>query len=296
MRIVLILYAVVLTSCAVLSKSQLQLVTNLSIASDSVSQSPIAIFSELANIHTERGLYYAASLSSAAARQKEINALAQTAIDDAALTSRANVYIAVLNSYLRALRSLSADARWTAYGTEWRGLGRNIDSVFLRLNQTGLLDKEIETGWAKLSGQYIGYMSENYMRSRQAKTVRAFVNEGDTLVAACTEALIELLKKGELIEMIDNESEGLQANYSAYLVRLEKSGALPDIDLDRHYISLVQRIEASRKVRTRCITALQSLRRAHKRLVTALQKRRNITFIYEELLELNALAAELKGL
>jgi len=284
-----------LSSCAVLSTSQLKLVTNLSIASDSVTQAPAAIFSELAAVHTERGLFYAASLTSAAARDREINALAQTAIDDAALNARANVYINVLNSYLRALRSISADARWSAYGTEWRGLGRNIDSVIMRLNQTGLLDKEIEEGWAKLSGQYIGYMSENYMRSRQAKTVRAFVNEGDTLVAACTDALIELLKKGDLIEMIDNESEGLKANYAAYLARMEAASALPDIEADRRYIDLVRRIDATRKVRSRCVTALQALRRAHKRLVTELEKRRNITYIYEELLELNSLVLNLKG-
>ena len=103
------------------------------------------------------------------------------------MVSRAEVYVNVLNSYLRALRSISADARWSAYGVEWRGVGRNIDSLILRFNQTELLNTEITAGWAKLSGQYIGYMSERYMRNRQAKTVRAFVNEGDTRVAACAE-------------------------------------------------------------------------------------------------------------
>ena len=288
----LLLYLI--TSCAVLTKSQLKMVTNLTVASDTVAAAPTIIFDELATVRLERGLLYSASLTSATAREKEINALATASIDDEQLAIRTGAYVNVLNSYLRALRSISADARWKASGTEWRGIGRNIDSLILRLNQTDLIDFEITVGWAKLSGQYMGYISENYSRSRQAKTVRDFVKEGDTLVISCVDGLIELLRKGELEDLIQNENEGLRNNYEAYLFRLESSGAIPDISIDRSYIDLVKRIEKAKKTRSRCITALQSLKRAHGKLVTGLGKRQNTDYLFEELLELNTLALSLQ--
>ena len=291
---ILILITISVTSCAVLTSSQLKMVTNLTVASDSIAVTPKIIFDELATVRLERGLFYAASLTSATAREKEINALTTASISDEQLVNRTDVYVNVLNSYLRALRSISADARWSPYGTEWRGVGRNIDSLILRFNQTELIDFEIPAGWAKLSGQYIGYMSENYMRSRQAKTVKEFVTEGDTLVIACVDGLIELLRKGELEDLIQNESDGLKRNYEAYLYRLESSGAIPDISIDRNYIELAKRLEKAKKTRSRCITALQSLKRAHGKLVKELEKRKKTNYLFEELLELNTLALYLQ--
>ncbi|MDR2038151.1 MAG: hypothetical protein LBQ60_09530 [Bacteroidales bacterium] len=291
-RIILAI-GVLLSSCSVLTKSQLQLVNNVTIVSDSVVSTPSVIFKELSTIRTERGLYYAASLTTAAAREKEINALVTSAVEDEKIVVSANTYINVINSYLRALRSISAEARWKSYGTEWRGIGRNVDSLWLRVNKTGLIEYEIPVGWANLSGQYAGYMSENYMRLRQAKTVRAFVTEGDTLIAACVDGLVKLLKEDGLIELIDNEEKGLKSNYEAYLYRLELSEQMPDISYDRQYIALSHRMLHVKKTRTRCITALQSFKRAHHKLVNELEKRKKINYVYEELLELNALALQL---
>lgn len=282
------------TSCAVLTKSQLQMVTNLTVASDTVAVTPKVIFDELATVRLERGLFYAASLTSAVAREKEMNALATAMIADDQLVNKTEIYVNVLNSYLRALRSISADARWTPYGTEWRTLGRNIDSLILRFNQTELLETDITVGWAKLSGHYMGYLNERYMRVSQAKTVRSFVSEGEPLLNACVDGLIELLRNGDLIALIENENEGLKNNYEAYLHRLELSGLLADLDADRKYIELVKRMEVVKRTRSRCITALQSLKRAHTKLVTGLEKRQKIDFLYEELLELNTLALQLQ--
>jgi len=286
----------VISSCVSLTKSQLQRVTNLTVASDTVIATPRLIFNELAAVRLERGLFYAASLTSASAREKEVNALAAASITDEQMVNRAAVYVNVLNSYLRALRSVSADARWKAYGTEWRGVGRNIDSLLLRFNQTDLLETNIPVGWAKLSGQYIGYLNERFMRVRQAKVVRAFVTEGDTLVAACVDGLIELLKKGDLIDLIENESEGLKNNYEAYLHRLELAGLPADFEADRRYITLVKRIELAKRARSRCVTALQSLRRAHAKLVIELEKKQKVDFLIDELIELNTLALHLQDM
>lgn len=290
-------FSSVSTSCSVLTKSQLDMVSKLSVASDTVAASPKKLFDELTKVRLERGLLYAASFTSASAHNTEINALASALISDEQIVKKAEGYVSVLSSYLRALRSLCADARWNSYGTEWRGIGRNIDSLILRYKQsdlTDLFDPNITLGWAKLGGHYMGYLSERYMRVRQAKAVRSFMSQGDTLVSVCVDGIIELLKKGELIELIENESTGLKNNYAAYLYRLELDRFPPDLTSDRKYIELVKQVEFVKYTRSRCITALQSLKRAHSKFVVELEKRQKIDFFFSELLELNTLALQLQ--
>ena len=284
------------SSCAALTESQLQTVQKLAVSGDSVAAAPSVLFRELAAIRTERGLFYAASLTGADARFAELNALAAAAREDEKLAERTDVCVDVLNSYLRALRSISNPARWKQIGTEMRGLGKNLDSVILRFNQLDWVDLELPQGVAKLSGKYAGYLSENYMKNRQAVAVREFVSEGDTLVAVCVDALVQLLRKQEVQELIDNEETGLRNNYLAYLQRVEALGQLPTVDHDRRYMTLLEDLEKAQKIRDKCVSGLQSLKRAHHKLLTQLDKRERWEYWYEELTELNTLAVQLNTL
>ncbi len=284
------------SSCAALTESQLQTVQKLAVSGDSVAAAPSVLFRELAAIRTERGLFYAASLTGAQARFAELNALAAAALEDEKLAERTDVCVDVLNSYLRALRSISNPVRWKQIGTEMRGLGNNLDSVILRFNQLDWTDLELPEGVAKLSGKYAGYLSENYMKNRQTVAVREFVSEGDTLVAVCVDALVQLLRKQEVQELIDNEETGLRNNYLAYLQRIETLGQLPPVDHDRHYLELLENLEHAKSIRDKCVRGLQSLKRAHHKLLTALDKRDRIDYWYNELTELNNLAQQLNKL
>jgi len=265
------------SSCAALTESQLQTVQKLAVSGDSVVAAPSVLFRELAAIRTERGLFYAASLTGAEARFRELNALAAASREDEKLAERTDVCVDVLNSYLRALRSISNPARWKQIGTEMRGLGKNLDSVILRFNQLDWVDLE-------------------YMKNRQAVAVREFVSEGDTLVAVCVDALVQLLRKQEVQELIDNEETGLRNNYLAYLQRVESLGQLPPVDHDRRYMTLLEDLEKAQKIRDKCVSGLQSLKRAHHKLLTQLDKRERWDYWYEELTELNTLAVQLNQL
>ena len=67
--LVLSLLAVAVTAgCSPLSKAQIEAVGELTFRSDTVSRSPAILFEEMSELRLERGLYYAASLSSGTAR------------------------------------------------------------------------------------------------------------------------------------------------------------------------------------------------------------------------------------
>ncbi len=291
--IVALMAVILASSCAVLTQSQVDLVNKLSVSSDSVAIAPSQVFENLVEIRKERGLYFAASLSSADARFAELNAIAGSTIDDTQITEKVDVYVNVLNSYLRALRSISNDARWENTGREIRGVGRNIDSLFFAYNKL-YPDDPIETGTAKQIGESASYIVEELTKRRQAVIVKEFVSRGDTLVSACCDELIALLKKNEIDELILNEDLGLEANFKAYLNAQELNGTFPVIENDRQYLVLKQEIYDTKKIREKCISSLRSLKKAHSKLLDELQERKRIDQIYEEILELNQQALELR--
>ena len=294
--IAVLLISLCFSSCAALTESQIKTVNKLAVSGDSVATAPSVMFRELAAIRTERGLFYAASLTEADVRFAELNALAAAAREDEQLAARTDVCVDVLNSYLRALRSISNTARWKQIGTEMRSLGNNLDSVILRFNQLDWVDLELPQGVAKLSGKFAGYLSENYMRNRQARAVRQFVTEGDTLIAVCTDALVQLLRKQQVQELIDNEETGLRNNYLVYLHRVEALGQLPSLDNDRYYLKLMRNLEDAKSIRDKCVSGLRSLKSAHHKLLTELDQRKRLDYWNEELTELNTLAAQLNAL
>ncbi|HEX2920987.1 MAG TPA: hypothetical protein VHO50_07475 [Bacteroidales bacterium] len=282
-------------SCAVITPSQVAMVNNLAVVSDSISVAPARIFEQLAEVRKERGLYYAASISSARARYLEIDALAEAAIADDQAVKRMNLYVDVLNSFLRSLRSISNDIRWEGAGREIRGVGRNIDSLVIAWNKLNPGDP-VETGIAKHTGKSVAYVVEELTKRRQAIIVREFVRQGDTLVSACCDMLINLLRKKEVNELILNEEAGLEANYKAYLDAMELSRTFPLIENDRRYLALKKEIYDAKEMRNKCITSLRSLKNAHSKLLTELQERKKINQVYQELLELNQQAFELMTL
>ena len=68
--------------CSPLSKAQIEAVGELTFRSDTISRSPAVLFEEMSELRLERGLFYAASLTSGTARYEEVTALAETSMDD----------------------------------------------------------------------------------------------------------------------------------------------------------------------------------------------------------------------
>ena len=165
MRIFRIISGIVLSvlaavSCSPLSKAQLEAVRQLTFNSDTVSRSPAVLFGEMADIRLHRGLYYALSLSSGETRYAEVAALAEASMDDEDMVRKADGYVDVLNSYLRALRSLSSGQRWKGAGTQLRGIGSRVDSVIYRYNILADKEDKLPEGYARMAGKVFGYVAE----------------------------------------------------------------------------------------------------------------------------------------
>ena len=215
-----------MSGCAAMSKAQLKRVNSLAVVSDSAVTGPGSVLRLIDEVRMERGLIYAASLQGTDTRIRELNGISDAATRQTKLAEKADVCISILESYIRALGSVSNEARWKQNGTELRGIGRNMDSLAIAYNKLdwGTL---YEPGIAKQIGKTSGYMAEQYGKRRQRYMVKHILLHGDTLVDACVQSLVAGLKSEEFKSLIDNERTGLESNYHAYLNSTALTGITP---------------------------------------------------------------------
>ena len=293
--LVLSLLAVAVTAgCSPLSKAQIEAVGELTFRSDTISRSPAVLFGEMSELRLERGLFYAASLTSGTARYEEVTALAETSMDDESLVRKASGYVDAFNSYVRALHSVSAEARWKGIGTEIRGIGTRVDSVLYRYNRLDTGYEDIPIGYARMAGRVLAYVAEEVMQGVQGRAVRNIVVAGDTLVTASCDSLMDILRSDEMNELIRHERESLRDNYAAYLTALELRGEPVPFESDRLYVELLRRADELPDIRNSCVSALRSFKNAHAKLAAdfAAGKKEVPEELWDEVLRLNVLAAQ----
>ena len=293
--LILSLLAVFVTAgCSPLSKAQIEAVNELTFRSDTITRSPAVLFEKMSALRLERGLFYAASLSSGRARYEEVTALAETSMDDESVVRKASGYVDAFNSYVRALHSVSAEARWKGIGTEIRGIGTRVDSVLYRYNRLDTGYEDIPTGYARMAGRVLAYVAEEVMQAVQGRTVRNIVVVGDTLVAASCDSLMAILRSDEMDELIRHERESLRDNYATYLMALELRGEPVPFESDRLYVELLRRADELPDIRNSCVSALRSFKNAHAKLAAdfAAGKKEVPEELWDEVLRLNVLAAQ----
>ncbi|MFA5849861.1 MAG: hypothetical protein WC833_08255 [Bacteroidales bacterium] len=284
-----------LTSCASLSKSQMNTVQSFSNSCDSFAKYPSALFVEMAKIRAGRGCFYAASLSDPLLRLKELNSLSKAHAVDLELAKKMDISLEILVSYQRALKSLSHTDRYNNTGREFRSLGRNLDSLINRYNIMDISDP-LPLGVGKALGRIVGYGAELWVRSAQTKAVREYVIAGDSLVGAVTGGIVKILSSKSVGELIENEAKGLDANYLSYL----KSDAVRDFTGDKEYMMLLDRVNKLSILRTGSMTAAKALARAHNKIASEVVRRKTIKELYPEIEklddELNAMRLAVKKL
>ncbi len=283
-----------LSSCSVLTQKQLKMVKELTIRADSVASAPVIVFETLVQVRVERGLMYAASLSTAAAHSEEVKALAKAAVEDRKIVEKSDVYIDVINSYLRVLRSVANNERYEAVGREVRSLGRRLDTLMIFYNSFEP-EKPMKKGVANTAGKAFAGISEQILKGCRAKLMKELVLEADTIVATCVDSLIDVLKSNQMNQLITNESVGLQDNYTAYLMAMEARGLMPDTEVDRRYVELYAKMSQVASVRNRCVSALRSFKKAHGRLAASIASdgEDDVEGVYAQIVEFNDQAADM---
>jgi hypothetical protein len=129
-----------------------------------------------------------------------------------------------------------------------------------------------------------------YIRSKQAKEVKAFVTDADTLIAVMTSNLLEFLEHTNIEELITHEEAQIKANYKSFLSQRHEN---VQIQNEKDYLELKSSLEGIRSLQQQTIAATRNLRAVHARLFLDLKAKRSIE---ESIKGLQTLYEEVKGL
>ncbi len=262
-------------SCAPLSKGQMKAVTDFATVCDSFSKYPSTLFIEMANVRSSRGIYFASSLSTPELRVEELNSIYSAMEKDISLAKKCNISMEVIGGYSRALKLLAGESRWKDSGREFRSLGRSIDSLAAKINAFDFIDDAIPLGFGKSAGRIVGYSMEMFKRRAQARAVKDFVSQGDTLVSVVIGSLVKVLRSQEVTSMIENERKSLEQNYISYL----KSGNSDD----KGYLALKKRVESLSYARGAIISSANRLIKSHNKIAQSMHNGRDFDEIFTDI-------------
>lgn len=273
----------VISSCSSLSKNQIKTVDTFAASCDSFTAYPSLLFREMSALRVERGIYFASSLTTPELRLGELNEIYDESGKDTALAKKLDLSMKILQRYSRALKSLSHQNRVNDAGREFRSLGRSLDSLVFTFNGLELI-KPLPATLLGLSGRVIGFGAELILSNSRSKALRIYITEGDSLVSSLCDNLSSLLAGPEVEALIENEQQGLKANYLSYL---RSKGSDAEISEDRRYISLLEKADSIEKLRRGSSSAVNALRRAHNKLANDVIRKKKFSEIYNEITVFN---------
>lgn len=308
-KVYLLAVVLAISACATLSKEQINSVYKFSNACDSFNRYPSLLFTEIAQIRFERGLFYAASLNDPANKIAELNSISKAFDTDMKLATKYDASLKILKSYSHVLKVLTADGRWKSRGVEFRSLGRALDSLIIETNKLNIFQEALPVGIVKSAAKIVAYGAETLMKNKQKRLTRAFVSQADTLVQALVAGLVQTLRDPNVAALIENEKASLPQNYKAFLMSNSttfpistsshsnniispttenRSVTLPfnSLEYDRKYLQLKERCDKLTYSRGYITSAANRLAKTHKELAQSMHNKKKVGEVFEQLSKL----------
>ncbi len=281
--------SVILCSCATLTRTQIESVNQFARYSGNFSAFPGKIMTELAEIRTFRGVWFANSLSDHKLHIDVLDSVHFNRTHAFKVSEKADITFQVIDKYAQSLALLSSDRYENELAKQTEGFGVSLDTLIKRYNRIDI-STSLPEGIGAATGKLIVMGGRQYIRSKQAREIKKFVPQADTLVAIMTGNLLQFLKSENIDELIRAEEFGINQNYLSF-IRQSNGTSIED---DLGYLELKSRIDGVKQLRSKTITATKSMRTAHRELLDAIQKKNNLIESLQGLKELADQVRDLK--
>lgn len=274
--------------CATLSKTQIESVNQFAQYSQNFSAFPGKIMTELAGIRTIRGVWFANSLSDPGLHINVLDSVHFNRTHSYNISEKADITFQVIDKYARSLALLTSDRYENELANQAEGFGVSLDTLIRRYNR---FDKRagLPEGIGAAAGELILMGGRQYIRAKQAREIKKFVPQADTLVAVMTGNLLQFLRSENIDELIRAEEFGINQNYLSYI--RQSNGTSMEYDFE--YLELKSRLDGVKQLRSKTITATKSMRKAHGELLVAIQRKKDLI---ESLQGLKVLAEQVRDL
>jgi len=292
------------SSCASLTKSQVEAVNHFSKTSANFSAYPSKVMTALADVYVQRGVYLVNSLDNfeeinAASDQNddssaektvtqhvnELNDLMVSKKKGYANAASVDITFRIIDKYIQALALLSSEKHISAVGDQAQDLGAGLDSLIGVYN--GLPDtKKVNKGIGGLVGSLIMAGGKQWVRAKQANEIKRFVPAADEMIGVMTDNLLTFLRSGKIDSLIRNERQGIASNYKSFLRHRQ-----PTIQNEMDYLQLYMDVDHIDALRQQTISATRALRAAHADLTAQILAKKDL---HETIASLQALYDDVK--
>lgn len=279
-----------LVGCASLTKTQVEAVNQFAQTSKDFSLFPGKIMTELAEIRTKRGTYYANSLGVPELHIGVLDSVYFNKNHAFKVSSKVDITFKIIDKYAQSLILLSSDKYEKDLEKQAKNFGVGIDSLVKIYNNMDN-SKNLPTGIGSSVSKLIIMGGKQYIRCKQAKEIQKFVPQADTLISVMTTNLLEFLQSKNINTLIMIEENGIKQNYLSFLRQTPKA----TIENENAYLELKNSIDGVKKLQEQTIKATKDLRAAHKKLLLEIKKRKDLKELVKEIQVLYEQIKELKS-
>jgi len=269
--------AVLCSSCASLTKSQVTAVNQFARTSNHFSDYPSKILFALADVRVKRGLYFANSLDNTEPHIEELNNLYAAQKEDYRVSAKADITFQIIDKYAQSLLLLSSDKHAADLATQAGNFGVSLDSLIATYNSIPGAT-QVHKGIGGIVGSIIMAGGQQIIRAEQASAIQKFVPDADQMIGVMTGNLLEFLQSGNIALLIANEERGIQSNYKSFLNQRK-----PTIQNERDYLELKRDIDNIKMLKDQTIAATQNLRIAHSQLLKEIAQKKDLKEVMAEL-------------
>ncbi len=292
----ILLFAIVVTSsCATLTKSQLNEVNAFGQLTSNFSVCPGVIVGTYNRIHQQQQLYRANGLVDPAAHFNAIvHANDFKRITDP-LSEKIDLSLKIIDQYAQGLILLTSTDHNKVLDTAATKFGASLDGLITTYNKVDPGAK-LPTGIGSVFAAVITLGGDIYIRRKQAEDVKQVLPVGDQIIEKMTNNLLVFLGPANdttattgLQYLIGQEKVMLRNSYQLYLglnrdeisiengkdkypgyIKHERFVSIAD---DKDCLQMLQDLDGIERLRLQCIGAVTALRAAHAKLLQDVQQK-----------------------
>lgn len=280
-----------LSSCASLTKSQVESVNNFATLASQGTAYPEKVLNQIIEVrYDNRILLESQNVGDESPMTfDKLEKLSRDKRDELTPIIRITRSIGVIDAYAQALKRLSSpDFANTASGSA-ETLGKSVDELMAVIN------KNAGTNIAAVGNALTKTLKEaggRYIRRKQTRAIKEYVNTGDSLVEAAV-GLAETLLKGSPAGFITSAQKDMETNADDLFKSINQS------PYERYQWSLttfktVDKLNNLQTLNQQSIHGLHQIALAHKELKKALATKQTLNEVGRELLGLYTAIQDLK--
>ncbi len=273
---VLLILAIFLYSCSVLSNGQLENINAFATATKNYAGFPGEVIKRSQQLHYNNDILEASALPDSMLIIRSLTQAKEELEKGIAFSKKTNLSLRLIQTYAALLAQLSS-GRFTG------DLGESTTELCSSLNNTvelfnAQLSTKIPGNVAEGISQIVKIIGTRFIKNKQSKALKKFIPMADTLVQITKDNLVDALET-DLKPLIESYKATFQSDFNAIIFNhIDRV----DFNILRFYVRTNADYETVELLRKKCIHAVEKMASSHKELTEKIARKQKLFELIHE--------------